>query len=454
MIRLQSVTGWAWNGFVLAALAGVAVWGHETDWTFTHWAHHGPKAGHEGAADHATADNEAHSPHEVEFDSAAEAADAGIRVTTVTRRDIAEFIAAPAIVTYVPSGIAHLSARVPGTVWRVEHRQGDEVRQGEVLAILDALAVGDAKSKFLQAMVQAELKQQNLDRLQLSADVVSERQLREADAALRETLLERSNAQQALINLGLQAHYEDFSGIDDEERARRMQFLGLPEALVETLDPSTTTANLIPVVAPFDGVLVRCDIVKGEVVSPEHSSLVLANVEKMLVKLSVNKEDVLRVGPGQEVHYLADGIPGRIRCQIRWISTEVDEKTRAVLAIAELENVRVSGHDSREGGRLLKANTFGVGQIRVRESASALVVPDTAVQWNGQRHIVFLAHEETDLSHGHRDWVFEARPVAVGTLHDGFAEIVSGLEEGTQIVVDGSHMLKSELIRRLSHKPQ
>ncbi len=223
-------------------------------------------------------------------------------------------------------------------------------------------------------------------------------------------------------------------------------------ALVNTLDPNTTSANLIPVVAPFDGVLVRCDIVKGEVVSPEHSSLVLANVEKMLVKFSVNKEDALRVGPGQEVHYMADGIPGRIRCHIRWISTEVDDKTRAVLAIAEVENARLSGHNSPGDSRLLKANTFGVGQIRVRESASALVVPETAVQWNGQRHIVFLADPESDSSAEHVDWIFEARTVTIGTLQDGFAEIVTGLSAGEQIVADGSHMLKSELIRRLSSR--
>jgi cobalt-zinc-cadmium efflux system membrane fusion protein len=454
MTFLKSVGGWLWNGFVLAVLAGIGFWGHETDWTFTKWVHHGSHAVHDQPAAH---DEHAEHPPEaavVEFESASDAASAGIRVSAVTRRPMAEFITAPAIVTYMPSAVAHLSARVPGTVWRVERRQGDQVRQGEVLAVLDALAVGDAKAEFLQAMVQAELKQRNLDRLKVAGDGIAEKYLREADAALREAQLERYNAQQALINLGLQVSYDDFTGLDDTERARRMQFLGLPESLVRTLDPETTTANLIPVLAPFDGVLVRCEIVKGEVVSPERSALVLANVDRMLVKLNINKEDALRVAPGQQVQYLADGIPGRITTQIRWISTEVDDKTRAVLAIAELDNAAIDSQAVGETARLLKANTFGVGQIRVREAPTALVVPEPAVQWDGEHHVVFLAREEEHPSEGHRDWVFEPRTVSIGTLLDGFAEITSGINEGEHVVADGSHMLKSELNRRTTQKPR
>lgn len=442
----EQIKSWGWNACVLGTLGGIAVLGHETDWTFVRWAHHGPHPQHTAETEHP---HETIDDHSVSFESVAEVEEAGLEFATVQRRPMAEFLSTPAIVSYVPSGVAHLSARVPGTVWRVERRQGDNVRQGEVLAILDAVAVGEAKAKFLQAMVQAELKQRNVDRLKIAGDGIAEKYLREADAALREALLDRYNAQQTLINLGLTVQHEDYVGLTDVERALRIQFLGLPAELVAKLDPTTTTANLIPVLAPFDGVLVRCDIVKGEVVSPERSALMLANVDRMLVKLNINKEDALRVAPGQDFQFVADGIPGKIADQIRWISTEVDEKTRAVLAIAEVDNAPVQGMAGEH--RLLKANTFGVGRIRVRATASALVIPESAVQWDGKQHLVFLAREEVN-SDGDRDWVFSPRTVTLGTTLDGFTEVVSGLEDGDRIVADGSHVLKSELTRRLSQR--
>lgn len=447
MPSLRTLAVYAWNGFVLTALAGVGVLGHETDWTFTRWASHGGDAPHAAEdAEHAARDEA------VEFESVEDVAEAGIRFTMVTRRPMAEFITAPAIVGYVPSGVAHLSARVPGTVWRVERRQGDQVRQGDVLAILDAHAVGDAKSKFLQAMVQAELKLRHVERLRSAQEVIPERQVLEAEAALREAVLNRANAQQALINLGFQVNYQELEELDDDERSRLVQFLGLPKSLVATLDPSTTSANLIPVVAPFDGVLVQCGIVKGEIVSPDRSALMLANVDHMLVKLSINKEDALRVLPGQGVKFDADGIPGCLTCDIRWIGTEVDGKTRSVVAIAELDNPRIVINGMPGESRLLKANTFGIGHIRVRETPSALVVPQSAVQWDGKRHIVFLARTETGVSEADNDWILEAQPVAIGTMLDQFTEILTGLSEGDRVVVDGSHMLKSELTRRLTQK--
>lgn len=450
MPSLKSVAIYAWNGFVLAALAGLGILGHETDWTFTQWAHHAAKTAH--APDDHSSDAEHPEEQGVEFESAADVAEAGIRFAKVSRRDMAEFLTAPAIVGYVPSGVAHLSARVPGTVWRVERRQGDQIHQGEVLAILDAHAVGDAKSKFLQAMVQAELKELNVERLHSAIDVIPERHLREAEAALREALLDRANAQQSLINLGFQVNYQDLEELDDVERSQFLQFLGLPSSLVAKLDPSTTSANLIPVIAPFDGVLVQCDIVKGEVISPDRSALMLANVDHMLVKLNINKEDALRIAPGQKVTFEPDGIPGQMTTVVRWIGTEVDGKTRSVIAIAELDNPRVAINGTRGDARLLKANTFGIGRIRVRETPSTLVVPQTAIQWDGNQHIVFLANMGAGSTDSPEDYLLEAQPVVIGTMLDDYTEILSGLAEGDQVVADGSHMLKSELTRRLTQK--
>jgi multidrug efflux pump subunit AcrA (membrane-fusion protein) len=74
------------------------------------------------------------------------------------------------------------------------------------------------------------------------------------------------------------------------------------------------------------------------------------------------------------------------------------------------------------------------------------------VQWDGSQHIVFLATLGGGSTDDPNDYLLEAQPVTIGTMLDDYTEILSGLAEGDQIVADGSHMLKSELTRRLTQK--
>ena len=475
---LKSVASCVPNVLVLGSLGLLAFYGHETDWTFlpSQWGRHHAHAphgaddqaadhGHESAAKPDDRDTVAssspaaattgaraarsavaaadHGP--IEVDPTAPG-DALIDVHPVVERQMEEYVVAPGAITYVRSGVAALAARVPGSVWRVEKRLGDTVRQGDILVILDASAVGDAKARFLESLVDAELKQLTVDRLESAGEAVAARQLSEARSALRQALVTRFNAQQALVNLGFSIRHEDFAGLSDVERSKKIHFLGLPSPLADTLDRSSTSANLIAVVAPFDGVVINCDVVRGEVVSPERSELAIADINRMLLRLNINKEDALRVAVGQPIEYVADGIPGTLSCKINWISTELDDKTRTLQALAEVDNPVVDSDGDGVSHRLLKANTYGVGRIRVRNQPSATAVPAMAVQWDGQKHYVFVEKQAVD---GGADTViYYPRPVVPGTIDDGFVEIVKGLEAGERVVVDGSHMLKSEMATR------
>jgi len=466
------------NVLVLGSLGLLAVYGHETDWTFLpsdygkhHAQHHdeSAEAHHVHAADHAmatVAEDTAAPKSEAHASAAAQAAgaiasappedrihvdsdtqgDSFINVSPVIVRQMEECVVAPGAMTYVRDGVAALAARVPGTVWRVEKRLGDTVRQGEILVILDASAVGDAKAAFLDSLVSAELKQLTVNRLESVGEAVAAKQLAEARSALRQSIVTRFNAQQALINLGFSIHHEDFDGLSDIDRSRKIHFLGLPAELADTLDRASTSANLVPVVAPFDGVVIKSDVVRGEVVSPERTELAIANISKMLLRLNINKEDALRVAVGQPIEYIADGIPGTLNCRVNWISTELDGKTRTLQALAEVDNPLVDADGDGISHRLLKANTYGVGKIRVRNQPVAMAVPAMAVQWDGEKHFVFV--EEHMADDDAASTVYSQRVVVPGTVDDGFVEIIKGVGNGERVVVDGSHMLKSEMMTR------
>lgn len=432
------------NALVLGCLLGALYWGHTTHWSFS--GHEEAAEASEGpiAATTVSAKGNATQPQsgansgQVAFDSPDDVKKAGLAVGLVEQRPMDEFVVANGIVSYDQTRIAQLSVRVPGIVWRVEKQVGEKVQKGDVLVLLDSVDVGKAKAEFLQSVVNHDLKQKNLQRMRSISDSIPERAVREAESQVRESRVRLFNAQQTLLNLGMPIDFAEIEKLNDEQLTERMQFLGLPRSIASTLDPKTTTANLIPLVAPFKGVVIGREIVVGEVVEPTQKQFTLADVSKVWITLNVDREDAARLDIGQEIRFLADGVDREVVSKVSWISTEVDQKTKTVQVRAEVENPRIDDDpDTTDGQRLLRANTFGTGKICVNPRPRAVAVPGAAVQTIGRRRMVFVP-----LSDGR---TFVPRDVRTGVTDGGFTEILSGVAAGDQIVTTGSYMLKSEL---------
>lgn len=411
--------------------------GHATHWTFA--------AGHDSALPAASPA----APRNAQHGDAAPArksdeiriagdvlAAAGIRVEDAATHSIRHTLVVNGVTGYDQDRVAQLAVRTPGHIWRVEKKVGQEIRQGDCLAIIDAVEVGEAKTEFLQAVVNLELKEKTLARLRRVAAEVAERSLRVAEAEHREAQLRMLSAQQKLINLGLPLKAEELRGDDDAELAGRLRTLGLPPSVVALLDPETATANLIPLTAPFDGIVIGRAATVGEIVSPSSTTFVVADIERMWITLDVRKEHAGLVRLGQEVTFQADGAAAPVGGRIDWISTELDETTRTLGVRASVANPKLVDKSSGEGRRLLTANTFGVGRIVLREVPQAVAVPTPAVQFDGAKHFVFVRTEAG----------FVRRDVVLGSAEDGRTEIVAGLAAGEKIAVAGSHVLKAEMI--------
>jgi cobalt-zinc-cadmium efflux system membrane fusion protein len=373
----------------------------------------------------------------IQFASAASAEKAGVDVDVVQEAPMSEAVTAPGEVTYDPTRVARLSSRLPGTVWRVEKLLGDAVKSGDVLALIDAAEVGKAKAEFLQAAVQVELRRKTWESLNRSGSsgAVSERQLREAESALSEARIRLLGARQALVNLGLPLAADGWKGLTEEQLAARIQFLGIPPALSQGLDPESTTANLLPLRAPLDGVVVAREAVAGEVVDAVKTLFVVADPREMWLTLNVRQEDVKHVKPGQPIRFRPDGDENEASGRVAWISPAADEKTRTVKVRASLPN---------PNGRL-RANTFGSGRVVLRQEPYAVVVPRDAVQWDGDCYVVFV-RDKNYLDEGSPK-VFHVRKVRPGARDERHVELLAGVLPGEVVATSGSAVLKAELLK-------
>lgn len=472
-----SISSWTLSILTTAALAAIGWQGHATHWTFGLGGHadsvhdhadgsHGhadDAEGHAGGSPAAAASLAADAvPPEAAGDGktpaggTADAASAGtirfgskealertgIELVPVEERPMVSEVTVNGVVRYDERRIAQLSARVPGTVWRVEKHLGDSVRKGDVLLVVESRDVGRLKAEFLNCLVAFEARREQLEILEEVKGAVMGRQIRDARSALREARNHLINAEQSLVNLGFDVKIADFEPLSDAERAAVIRTIGV-ETCLGPEEMRHATSNLLPLHAPFDGVVTGRDVVVGEVVEPAAPIFEVADVSTMWVVLNVSKEDAGRVALGQTVRFRPDGSTEDFVSRVSWISTEVNPQTRTLEVRAEIANMpkstlAASGGDGAEAHRL-RANTFGAGRIEIARRGTARVVPDESLQWDGSRWVVFVPAG---------DMAFEPLAVSPGLRDGDRVEIVGDVaaEPPTHVVGAGSHVLKSQVL--------
>jgi membrane fusion protein, heavy metal efflux system len=360
----------------------------------------------------------------------------GIARGNVEERLIGEYVEAHGDIDFNQDHYAHLSTRAAGTASSVHKRAGDQVKKGEVLALIAAPELASLKFDLQQTLLTVQTRERYYKRLQSSGESTSRQALESAEASLREARIHLSKDQQSLQNLGLTVSIDELSRLSDEQVAASLRTLGIPGTLLQKLDASTLTSNLLPMYAPFDGLVIKRDIVIGEVVNPATPQFILADLSRLWIMLHVRLEDVGKLREGQEVSFHLDG-PNEDAppAKIDWISAEVDEKTRTVLVRADVDNLK-----SR-----LRPNTFGDARILVRQEKH-LLVPTGALQFDGTSYVVLAqGASETEFQPLRVQLDPQLQRVTLIPYLEEFTVVLSGVSAGKRIAISGTHVLLSEM---------
>jgi cobalt-zinc-cadmium efflux system membrane fusion protein len=352
----------------------------------------GGKGGHGGA-------------HVIELAPDAKAL-AGIEVAPAGRRRLSKTLSLPGEVTIPSGGISHVGPRIEGVIHIALAEIGTSVKEGELLAVLDSIPMGEAKAAYLKALAEHELAEKTLVREQkLSTEGGSARKdLLEAEAGLAKAAIELKMARD------------------------RLQLLGLSDAdIARVLEEKGEDRAHVPIVAPLAGVVTDRHATPGEFVRPEEKLFTIADLDAVWVMASVPEKDVHDVREGVEAAIRVTAQPHEtFTGKVTHIAPQVDPKTRMVRVRLETPNTR----------HLLKPEMFAEVELPIAEQAEALAVPAAAVQRVEGKPAIFVTKD------GRR---FERRMIQLGIESDGLVEVRSGLEPGESVVVKGAFLLKSEL---------
>ena len=197
---------------------------------------------------------------------------------------------------------------------------------------------------------------------------------------------------------------------------------------VSSAESDTASLASYALKSPINGVLEKKDVMIGQTLSSSDTPFMVVNNRKVWAMIRVSESAIGQLALGDTVRIqLQPGASRAYNGQISWISTQLDETSRTVLARAEI--------DTPEG--YLRPGMFGTAVISAQTNGALPLVPRDAVQTVEGRDVVFVPGEEQG--------EYKATPVRIGAEANGWIEIRSGLRSGQPVVAKGAFDLMSAL---------
>jgi Cu(I)/Ag(I) efflux system membrane fusion protein len=228
---------------------------------------------------------------------------------------------------------------------------------------------------------------------------------------------------------GAQGEYLAVRRTDDlaliQAARQRLQLLGMPSALIASVERSGQVRNVITITTPSGGVIKTLAVRNGMTVSAGETLAEVNGLGRVWLNAAVPEAMAGQVRVGDAVTATLAAFPGQtFSGRVTAILPQVQAESRTLTARVELPNT---------GGRL-RPGMFATVQFGGLPQ-SALLVPSEAVIRTGKRTLVMLARP------GGR---YEPAEIRVGREAGGKTEVLAGLAAGEKVVASGQFLLDSE----------
>jgi RND family efflux transporter MFP subunit len=301
-----------------------------------------------------------------------------VAVTLVAPRDLSRSVMVTGPVE--PVRTIGVNALLAGTVLAVHAQEGDRVRQGQLLAELDAR---ETRAQFERA--QAVLA---------NAQTTFERN-------------EQLNATKIITDAEFQQSRSAYEVAKSDAEVWR------------------TRLAFTQISAPSGGIVTAKMVEAGSAVSPNQRVFDLADVSLLVVRVQVSELDVVFVRPGAEVAVVLDAYPtAPVAGRVRRVFPSADAQSRLVPVEIALEGFP-AGVTARPG--FLARATF-----QLDRRPGALVVPAAAVGVGEEGQFVYVVDADS----------LVRKPVTLGLSAEGMVEVRQGLAKGERVVTSGHTNLR------------
>jgi macrolide-specific efflux system membrane fusion protein len=346
--------------------------------------------------------------------------DQPIFTTDVVKRGNIEKVVLTNGVLY-PSKLVNVGAQVSGLIERMDVNVGQNIKQGDLIAQIDNLTQQNA-------LKEAQASLQSIDA-----------QYRAKQAQIKVAKSEYARNKKMLVNGA--ASVSDF---DSAESILAVYLAELDELSAEkdkaiiSVDNAKLNLGYTTIRSPIDGTVIYVSVEEGQTVNNNQgtpSIIELAQLDVMTIKAQVSEADIINVSAGQEVYFSILGATAK--------------KYRGVLRAIEPGPTLLSGDDSslmigddeaiyynalfdvENPDNLLRFGMTAQVSIILASAQDTLLVPSQILITKTRPSVSY----QVPVIVNNR---IEYRDVEVGINNKVYAQILSGLNEGDQIMLGQS----------------
>jgi len=361
-----------------------------------------------------------------------------------------------------------IRARVAGVLEQVRFREGSEVKQGQVLFVIQQdeykAALQSAKAQLAKAeadltrardtslvdRARASLEQAKADLGKDRADVARYRPLVEAQAIPKQdldTAISREQASAAGVNAAEAA-------LKDAILVQRTA-IQLAEAAVESGKASVTQADLnlryTTIESPINGIISKLNVDTGNLVGKGEPTLLatVSAIDPIFADFAITEADYLRLvkripglGRGEVPRdrapsldlILADGSVFPHKGRPIFVDRAIDQKTGTIQVRAEFPNPE----------RVLRPGQFGRIRAVTEDVPDAILVPQVAVQDLQGAKTVMVVGDDNKVA---------MRTLTLRQPYQDFYIVGAGLKPGERVIVEGIQKVRPGVVVKAELKP-
>lgn len=204
----------------------------------------------------------------------------------------------------------------------------------------------------------------------------------------------------------------------------KLKLWKLSEDQIDQIEKSGQVREYFPVYANVSGTVSEIMVKAGDYVNQGSPLFKIANLNTVWAIFDVYENQVSLLKEGQKIDIVTNAYPDtKFDAKISFIDPVLNSATRTINVRAVLQNP--TGQ--------LKPGMFVAGSLGLTSKMKdgMIVIPESAVLWTGERSVVYIKTNPNDPT-------FEMREVTLGDmLNEGYI-VLSGLQNGDEIVTNGT----------------
>ncbi|MFH0733090.1 MAG: efflux RND transporter periplasmic adaptor subunit [bacterium] len=206
---------------------------------------------------------------------------------------------------------------------------------------------------------------------------------------------------------------------------KKLQLMGITQAQIDELENTGQVSMALTYYSNYSGTVIEKKIQEGMYVNEGNVLYEIADLTTLWNISEIYADDLNMIKVGDNVNLKIQAYPGEsFYGKVTFIYPVVSEETRTIKIRSEFRN----------NNNKLKPQMY-TQSVFEKSFGQSLVVPASAVLITGKKNLVWLKSG---------DGMFEPKEVRLGINFDGKYQILSGINEGDEIVTSGGYLIDSE----------